>query len=533
MIEKSFYKQTTLPGLPETEVPIPPMPAYIGPYKIESLLSKGGMSFLYLGLHPETKQALAIKVLSPKFVTHPEAIDRFLKEAQIITLADHPNIVKLYGEGKWEGGLYIAMEFIRGVSLRQFILQHSLSLKRSLDIILQVAYALLHLHTHGVIHRDLKPENILITEDGQIKVIDFGIAQLHEEPMASEVEMKRLIGTPIYMSPEQKENPESVSFVSDIYSLGIIIYELVLGKLSYGVLNLSLLPKGLKKIVEKTLAISVKERYQDIVDVITDISQYLKSESIEKDRPGSDQLKEFLEDVQKAQQLLSPFSAPNWPLFEIGIAKHKGLGQFGWYYDFFKLPNNTYAIVLAESTSSKVEQSLFTSSLRGMVKMFLHLKTMQTPYLFQSTSFVSKLNQLISEDPMGQRFAFSLIVLDPLKDQLSFISCGLGGLLHLPLGAITPRKLPSQNMLLGVDPNADFFATEDNWYQGDTLILHSLEIPAQIPNELENQLIEAISENLSLSAQGQAEAILKKVSINPAFALQKSPKVLLTIQRIS
>src|SRR5690606_36400224 len=108
-------------------------------------------------------------------------IKQFLKEAEIIALSNHPNIVKLYGQGEWEKGLYIAMEFIQGVSLTQFILQNSLSIKRSLEILLQVAYALLHLHSHGVIHRDLKPENILITENGGVKVIDFGIAQLEQE----------------------------------------------------------------------------------------------------------------------------------------------------------------------------------------------------------------------------------------------------------------------------------------------------------------------------------------------------------------
>ena len=105
------------------------------------------------------------------------------------------------------------MEFIQGVSLKQFILQNSLSNKRSLEILLQVAYALLHLHTHGVIHRDLKPENILITEDGGVKVIDFGIAQLDQEDSSlTKITRGGLIGTPSYMSPEQKKAPSKASY---------------------------------------------------------------------------------------------------------------------------------------------------------------------------------------------------------------------------------------------------------------------------------------------------------------------------------
>jgi len=288
--EEKFYKQSTLPSYEPKEGTPPPLPEKIGPYKIETLLNRSGMSLLYLGLDPETKQPLAIKVLSPEYVNHPEMTDHFLWEAKIIQLTDHPNIVKLSDYGKWEEGVYIAMEFIRGVSLRQFLMQQSFSLKRCLDIILQIAYALSHLHSHGVVHRDLKPENILIAEDGEVKVVDFGIAQLHEENEGKPDFRHQIVGTPSYMSPEQKENPANASFASDIFSLGIITYELILGKLSYGMINLSLLPAGLQRIVGKALAVSMPERYQEILDFITDLTDYYKSPAIEKDRPGGDQV---------------------------------------------------------------------------------------------------------------------------------------------------------------------------------------------------------------------------------------------------
>jgi hypothetical protein len=529
MSDSSFYKQNTLPGISSGEISAPPLPATIGPYKIESLLNKGGMSFLYLGLHPQTKKTLAIKVLSPQFVTHPETVERFLKEAEIIALTDHPNIVKLYGQGEWEGGLYISMELIRGVSLRQFILQQSLSLKRCVDIVLQVAYALLHLHTHGVIHRDLKPENILITEEGEIKVIDFGIAQLHDDIDIKNRMEGGMMGTPHYMSPEQKEDPSKVNYSSDIYSLGIIAYELVLGKLSYGVLNLTLLPKGLRKIISKALAVSVKERYQDIVDFITDLTQYLKSGDLERDRPGNDQLKEVMETAQKAQSSLSPALLPDWPVMEIGMAKYKGPAQLGWYCDFFKLPNNTYAILVAESLSSNLDGVVFIGVLRGMIRTLMHDKSPMTTKAFNTLNFIRTLNRMVAEDSLGQRFSLSFVLLDPLNDQLTFLSCGLGSLFHIPQGGTMPRKLQSQNLPLGVDINADFSETNDNWNAGDTLILHTLDT-AQ--NTLEADLTSAIVDNLSLSPRRQAEAIFKSLSITSSFALQKSPKTLISLQRV-
>jgi serine/threonine protein kinase len=473
------------------------------------------MSLLYLGLHPITRQVIVVKVLSPEFVTHPEATQRFLKEARIITLADHPNIVKLYGEGEWEGGLYIAMEMIHGISLRQFIAQQSLSLKRTIDILLQVSYALLHLHTHGVIHRDLKPENILIAENGTVKVIDFGIAQLHEEP-ASKPAPLQLMGTPSYMSPEQKDNPHNVTIASDIYSLGIITYELILGRLSYGLIDLSLLPKGLRKIVEKMLAVSVKERYQDIVDLIGDLSQYLKSADLEKDRPGSDQVKELLETLQKAGQSLSPLTPPDWPIAEIGIAKLKSPGQLGLYYDFFKLPNTTYLVLIAECSSIGIDAPVFLGAFRGMIHTLLH-HTRD----FHPISFFEALNHLLYEDTWKQSYKLNLLHLDPLQNQLSYASSDLGGLFHVPAGTQQTRKLSSENPLLGISPAPKFSETTDNWRVGDTLVLHSVD-PLYDP-----ELTQALQENLLLSAPRQAEALLRKL---PA---QKLPSTLISLRRLT
>jgi eukaryotic-like serine/threonine-protein kinase len=534
MVESAFYKQNTLPDLISGEQE-PPLPSMIGPYKIESLLTKGGMSLLYLGLDPETKKTLAIKVLSPSYVNHPEAMERFLKEAKVISMTNHPNIVALFKQGEWEKGLYIAMELIRGISLNQFILQHSLSMKRALEIVLQVAYALHHLHSHGVIHRDLKPANILITEEGEIKVIDFGIAQLHEEEKGK-TPPPRFLGTPNYISPEQKENPATVGFSSDIYSLGVILYELVIGKLSYGVIHLSALPKGLKKIALKTLAVSAQERYQTISEFIHDVSQYLSSKELERERPGSDQAKELLESIQKANLTLSPLALPMWPQLDLGIAKGRGVQQLGHYYDLFRFPNNTFLLLLANTASESVESSISIGVLRGMVRMYLSTFTLENKETFRALSFLEKLNRLIYEDESKELFAMNLVLLDPFSDLLTYISCGFCDLLHIPQGDTQPRRLSSQNELLGASPTTEFSETNDNWNTGDTLIMHSLAFPKEAQPEsreiLSEALIKATTENLLLSAQRQAEAILKKVIASPIATAISSPKSLFSIQRI-
>ncbi|NGX38513.1 MAG: Serine/threonine-protein kinase PrkC [Chlamydiae bacterium] len=523
--EGKFYKQTTLPTFEEKEAGEIPIPEKIGPYKIETLLAKGGMSLLYLGFEPKRKEPRVIKVLSPEYMNHPEMVDHFLWEAKIISLADHPNIVKLHEYGKWEEGLYIAMEFIRGVSLRQFLMQQSFSLKRCLDIILQVAYALSHLHTHGVIHRDLKPENILIAEDGEVKVIDFGIAQLHEEtPRITH----RILGTPSYMSPEQKENPANASFASDIFALGVITYELILGKLSYGMINLSLLPAGLQRIVGKALAVSPTERYQDAVPFITDLTDYYKSPEIERERPSADQAIELREVLQKADLSLSTLIKPKWTQFEIGIAQDRTPEELGFYLDFFKFANNTMAIILAHTNTSQIISSTHMAVLCGMIKSLIapHLTTETA---FDPILFATTLNTLVCQDNMKETFHLNILKLIPYNDTLSFLSCGPSGpLFHVSQGSNTPRTIPSDNPLIGKDPAAAFTDSGDNYNDGDLLLLHNL------PQEsFEGPLSKIVQKNVLLSPNRLANITLKEASSLEAYSTLRHPKAALALMRIS
>lgn len=520
MDDGNFHKQVTLPDLTSTDSPNIPIPQKIGPYKIESLLDKGGMSYLYLGLHPDLSQPIVIKVLSPKHLANKEMVARFLKEAHIIGMTNHPNIVKLYGQGAWEKGLYIAMEFIQGISLRQFIQQKSLSHRRALEIVLQVAYALCHLHTHGVIHRDLKPENILITESGEIKVIDFGIAQLQgESDPSAPTKNRRVIGTPAYMSPEQKENPLSVSYSSDIYSLGIIAYELVLGRLSHGVIHLTLLPNDLRSFIEKALHPNPADRYQDIVDFITDISHYLKSLEDNPQKPQEEISIEVLDMIQQTKAVLIPQKLPKWPQVEIGIALPEGMCLNGFYLDFFRLPENRLCLILAEPIDLGVSSLLHSSILRGMVRMAVQQSFHTGKKDNHPVKMLNSLSQALFEDPMHQKFRLCLLLLNPDKDLLSFVSCGYSPLWHIPEGSKKIRSLSTPNPQLGADPNATLLETADNWHSGDTLILCPSRKAEEPPTDLS-------SEDFLLSAQHQAERMLQR------YPQQKRPSAILSIHRI-
>lgn len=517
MPEEEFQKQHTKPE--QGKIPIQEIPKAIGNYKIESLLEKGGMSILYLGTNPETKEPVTIKVLSPKFLSHPEVVQRFLTEAEIIAMADHPNIVKLYGHGEWEGGLYIAMEFIQGISLRQYLLQTPMSLKKALEIIIDIAYALCHLHTHGVIHRDLKPENILVTETGVIKVIDFGIAQLLTEKSPEEIQTKqRLIGTPIYMSPEQKENPESVSFHSDIYSLGIIAYELILGKLSHGHIHISLMPKGMQKILTKTLQPNPEDRYQDIVDFIAEISAYLSSPGIEKEKKVGDYLSELSENLKKAQLILSPEKYLQWFPIEMGISTQKTAIASGLYYDFFEISDYRYGILLGESYIKEAEGFIYAAVLRGMVRATYHLAS-------KPQEFIKILNECLLRDNTHQKFSLHYLILNSKENQFTYISCGHGNLWRITGSNTPPNKIAILNPQLGLHAQDEFAEITLPWRRGDMLVL------SNIHQEFSDEQFRAtLIENENINPQKLSSNLLRRVRSSSKIP-SNHPLCIMAIQR--
>jgi len=526
MNENDFHKQITLPIIKTdgnvSNFDVKSIPKKIGPYTVESLLDKGGMSILYLGTHPETKMPTAIKVLSPRYMSHPEITKRFLDEAEIISLADHPNIVKLYGHGEWDQGLYIAMEFIEGISLRQYLLRNPLSLKHALDIIIDISYALYHLHTHGVIHRDLKPENILITDSGVIKLIDFGIAQLLNQPddEDDDAAKKQFAGTPIYMSPEQRDNPESVSYPSDIYSLGIVAYELILGKLSHGRIHISLIPRGMQRILSKALQPLPSSRYEDIIDFITDISAYMKSEIFINESLPTDQLSEMNTSIKLAEKNLLPSSAPHWTGAAVGFAQSKGFMISGIYYDFFLHPNDCYSILCLEPINKGAEGIMYCAVARGMAKS---LVAQETPV----QEIIPKLNFLLSSDAAHQGFYFSFVYFHPQSNIIHYLCTEVCPLWYNPFKQNSLVQLPVNAPLLGTWQKAVFNIQAHPWNSGDNLIISSYTVKSEEPDvdreHIGNYLHQTLKEYLEQPPQQLVNGVMRRLKIaNDKLLLQNS-----------
>ena len=205
-----------------------------GPYQIHQHLGSGGMGDVYLAIDTRLGRQVALKFLPSELTSEEEMLRRFQEEARTASALNHPNILTIYDIGEIGGDHFIASEYIDGVTLRTALNRGAIDVARALDIATQVASALAQAHTAGVIHRDLKPGNIMIRQDGYVKVIDFGLAKLVEQPVrgtsrSSWTQPGSVLGTVHYMSPEQARGDE-VDRRSDLWSLGVILYEMVARK---------------------------------------------------------------------------------------------------------------------------------------------------------------------------------------------------------------------------------------------------------------------------------------------------------------
>jgi eukaryotic-like serine/threonine-protein kinase len=296
-----------------------------GVYEILSAIGAGGMGEIYHARDTRLKRDVAIKVLPAKLIKNDSAVERFMREAYAASALNHPNILTIFDIGITDGINYIATELVAGQTLRTHIKHGTLSLTKALDIAVQVAGALRAAHEANIVHRDIKPENIMIRHDGYVKVLDFGLAKLterkrfkHDAELAGVFEPKTnpgmILGTANYMSPEQARGLE-VDTRSDIFSLGIVIYEMLSGQAPFSGETVSDViaailqtePKPLREFgrhipleldlcITKALCKPCRDRYQTVREFLEDLKrlkQRLEFESELKRAKDSGELPEI------------------------------------------------------------------------------------------------------------------------------------------------------------------------------------------------------------------------------------------------
>ena len=237
LLRQDISRDGPLERAAESVVNAGAVPRFIGPYRILRLVGEGGMGAVYEAEQDHPRRTVALKVIKSAFAS-PELLRRFVLEAEALGRLQHPGIARIYEAGaadtSWGSQPYFVMEFIRGESLLKYAGRERLDTRRRLELMIKVCDAVDHAHQRGIIHRDLKPANILVDETGQPKVLDFGVARMadSEANASRQTSLGDLVGTLAYMSPEQL-TASPVEERTDVYSLGVILYELLAGRRPY------------------------------------------------------------------------------------------------------------------------------------------------------------------------------------------------------------------------------------------------------------------------------------------------------------
>jgi serine/threonine protein kinase/Tfp pilus assembly protein PilF len=261
----------------------------IAHYKILKKLGEGGMGEVYLAQDTRLNRKVALKLLPRQYAQDEGIRTRFKREAQAAAALNHPNIVTIHEVSEQGGRPYISMEYIEGPTLKELIAEKEMSTDRVLDLATQMAAGLAAAHAEGILHRDIKPQNVLVDRQGRVRILDFGLAKLKTDSMITET--GSTLGTVAYMSPEQAQKMD-VDARSDLFSLGIVLYEMVTGRLPfrgdhhaaimYSIVNENPepmarfkadVPESLERIVEKALRKDRDTRYQSAADMLADLKE--------------------------------------------------------------------------------------------------------------------------------------------------------------------------------------------------------------------------------------------------------------------
>ncbi|HTX92396.1 MAG TPA: protein kinase [Anaerolineales bacterium] len=254
----------------------------VGPYRIIEQLGQGGMATVFKAYHAALDRYVAIKVLHPAFLEDKSFLARFQREARLVAKLDHPNIVPIYDYTEHEGRPYLVMKFIEGETLKATLSRGPLAKDEIAHVVDSVGEALSYAHKRGILHRDIKPSNVLMATDGQVYLSDFGlarIAQSGESTLTSDM----IVGTPQYISPEQALGKKDLDEGTDIYSFGVMLYELITGKVPYNAdtpfsvihdhiytplpmphLANANVSEGVERVLLKSLAKDRGDRYKDV-----------------------------------------------------------------------------------------------------------------------------------------------------------------------------------------------------------------------------------------------------------------------------
>jgi len=359
----------------------------LGPYLVQEQVGKGGMATVFKAYHARLDRNVAIKVIHPAYKDDAGFTARFEREAQIVAKLEHPGIVPVYDYAEDDGQPYLVMKYVEGQTLRRLLSGGPLPLAEISRIMTAVADALTYAHKQGVLHRDIKPSNIILTADGTPYLTDFGlarIAQAGESTMSTDM----ILGTPQYISPEQAQGERNLDARTDIYSLGIILYEMVVGRVPfsadtpYAIVHSHIytappqpsevnpeIPAAVEQVLLKALAKDPADRYASAAEMMRDFQEALAASGLRALNPHRDKVAE--ESLAKHQPVTVPdgntISKPMVPSIPSPLPPESGAQDKARRRSVsVDIPNRRIEV---NTPSRKVEAHIDFSDLKGLGKI--------------------------------------------------------------------------------------------------------------------------------------------------------------------
>src|SRR5919205_1074923 len=389
----------------------------LGRYEIRAHIGAGGMGQGYLAQDTsELGRTVAIKLLPAEVAADPKWMQRFIRQARTVSNLNHPNVLTIYEFGVHDSTRFLAMEYVEGVTLREHLSGHRLNLHEVLDIGIQIAAALNAAHEAHVIHRDIKPENIMLRRrDGIVKVLDFGLAKpVKQEGDATgtlHTETGIVMGTVSYMSPEQSLALKTLDYRTDLWSLGVVLYEMITGRVPFAAKDVfqqiiaiqerphaqlskfvSHVPQQLERIIDKALAKNPDERYQTTTDMLLDmrsVKRQLESQA-EDDRTAVFDLRSVSGSTVSPQSGPYPVSSAEYIVNQVKLHKRGALmllfgvlavAVFATLFWYFK---STRAALLTDKDTillTEFDNQTGEDVFDGTLRQGLAVQLQQSPFL--------------------------------------------------------------------------------------------------------------------------------------------------------
>lgn len=492
------------------------LPTAYGRYRVVSQLGEGGMGVVFRG-HGRGDGDVAIKVMSEKHAQKPHLVKRFLREFKIIHMLEHGNIARGLSWGRTESGQpYFVMEFVQGPSVDDLIERGRMRLEDTLDIIRQACVALDYAHDSGVIHRDIKPANMLVRENGKISIIDFGIAGLadeEEEELEDDNPRKKMMmtqdncvmGTPYYMSPEQSKSLRETDQRTDIYAIGICLYEMISGRTPSGLLSPDAVPEGLGHIIGKATAYHRDRRYGSMKELVAALDAYLAEGGLEKEKKALSEIEDGLKFRETMMRMLFPKSVPEIPGMQLAAMYLPAAGVGGNYYDFIEVDGTAVGLLVGNlGQKPNADSMVFLAMVRSAFR--LCARNERDPAVALALT-----NDFIAREQMDCFAVFSYAIIDPEERTLRVATAGFrpSGILRHDSDHFDVVETPGLG--LGIIEGADYESVKTDLHKDDIVVFTSMGVVKTTNREGEQFGQERLDSVIKISRDGSAQDIVDAV----------------------